>query len=134
MLSIGQPKVLLTNRSAFAADDEILRRRELADAQVHLAGQILFDPEIEQPDCRRRFDVAHQHQIVEIGGAELRAEDVVDAGVKCCARPARELVEVAFHDDAEAAVIAGALFDAAGRVVEGVAVVAEDEEIGRAHV
>jgi hypothetical protein len=110
-----------------AADDEILRRRELADAQVHLAGQILFDPEIEQPDRRRRFDAAHQHQIVEIGAAELRAEDAVDAGVDFCSRPASELFEVAFHDDAEAAVIAGALFDAAGRVVEGVAVIAEDE-------
>jgi hypothetical protein len=110
-----------------AADDEILRRRELADAQVHLAGQILFDPEIEQPDCRRCFDAAHQHQIVEIGAAELVAEDAVDAGVDFCSRPASELFEVAIHNDGEAAVIAGPLLHAAKRIVEGVAVIAENE-------
>ena len=75
----------------------------------------------------RRLHVAHQHQIIEIGGAVLRTEDAVDAGVDFCPRPARELFEVAVHDDAESAIVAGPLLHAAKRIVEGVAKIAEGE-------
>ena len=64
------------------ADDEFLSGRELTDAQVYSAGQALLDPQIEQPDRRRRLDIADQHQIVEVGGAKLRAVNSVDAGVE----------------------------------------------------
>jgi hypothetical protein len=47
--------------------------------------------------------------------------------VKSGPRPAREFLQIAVRDDAEAAVIAGALLHSAERIVEGVAVVAESE-------
>ncbi len=92
------------------ADNELLGGRELTETQADLVGQALLEPEIEQADGRRRLDIAHQHQVVEIGRAVLIAEDGVHAGVDFPARPADELLEIAVHDDAEAAVIAGALF------------------------
>jgi hypothetical protein len=47
--------------------------------------------------------------------------------VKVRPGPASKLFEVAVHDDAEAAVVTGALFHSVEWIVEGVAVVAENE-------
>ena len=70
---------------------------------------------------------ADQHQVVEIDGAELSAVDLMNAGVEGRSRPSDELLEIGVDDGAEAAVIAGRLLDAADRVGEGVAVIAEGE-------
>ena len=109
------------------ADHELLRGGELADPQVELIGKLLLDPQIEQPRRCRRLDAADQRQIVEIDGAELSAVDLMNAGVKGRSRPSDELLEVGVDDGAEASVIAGPLLDAADRVGEGVAVIAEGE-------
>jgi hypothetical protein len=109
------------------ADHEFLRGGELADPKVELIGELLLDPEIEQPRRGRRLDAGDQHQIVEIDDAELGAMDLMNAGVDGRARPSDELLQVGVDDGAEAAVIAGPLLDAAGRVGEGVAVIAEGE-------
>lgn len=109
------------------ADHELLRRGELTDAQVELIGKLLLDPQIEQPRRGRRLDAADQHQVVEIDGAELGAENLMNAGVEGRARPSDELLEIGVDNGAEASVIAGPLLDAASRVGEGVAVIAEGE-------
>ena len=88
---------------------------------------MLLDPQIEQARRGRRLDARDQRQVVEIDGAELSAVDLMNAGVEGRSRPSDELLEIGVDDGAEAAVIAGPLLDAADRVGEGVAVIAEGE-------
>jgi hypothetical protein len=109
------------------ADKKLLRRGELADTHIHLFAEILPDPEIEQPGRGRLFDAAHRHQVIEFVGAELRAVNLLRAGVKGAAGPADELFQIGIDDGAEPAVIPKTALHAAGGVSESVAVISEGE-------
>src|SRR4029077_20239224 len=109
------------------ADQKFLRRGELPETQADLAAEFLLDPKIEQPGRGWRLDAADRHEIVEVGGAKLRAVNLMNAGVKRGAGPAPKLVEIGVDDGAEPALLAEPLLHAADRVGKCVAVVGEGE-------
>src|SRR4051794_39252345 len=63
------------------ADQELLCCGELAETQIHIAADLLLDPEIEQARGRRGLDAADERKILQTSCAELAAENLLNAGV-----------------------------------------------------
>src|SRR5271169_3226829 len=124
---LGPAKARIDEQVRDVADHKFLSRGELADAQIRLATEFLLDPKIEQARRRRRLDARDHSEILQVGGAELRSVNLMQADVKSRAGPSDELIEVGIHDCGETTVKPLPPLHAADRIPKGIAKIVEIE-------